>query len=74
MRVENARPQFGGRLKSPEYYEQVNSICRVLREYSTLRTIADALNSQHFTTPAGMEWNRHRLSAYLKTNDINKGN
>ncbi|WP_156885829.1 recombinase family protein [Massilia niastensis] len=74
MRIENARPEFGGRLKSPEYYEQVNSVIRVLREHSTLRVISNHLNAQLFKTPSGKEWNRERLSAYLKSNDIYKGN
>lgn len=74
MLIQNAVPAFGGRLKTDDYYSQVNSIVRVLRGYSTLRTIADALNAQLFTTPSGREWNRDRLASYLKTNDINATN
>lgn len=72
MRIQNAKPAFGGRRKTPEFYESVNSICRTLREYSTLRTICRHLNEQNFTTPAGLPWTRDRLSAYLRQNDINE--
>ena len=73
MLIQNAVPKFGGRKKPDEYYMQVNSIIRVLRGYSTLRTIADALNAQQFKTPSDKEWNRDRLASYLKTNKITKG-
>lgn len=72
MVIQNNKPQFGGRRKTPDWYLQVNSVIRTLREYSTLRTICVHLNAQNFTTPSGLPWTRDRLSAYLKTNDINK--
>ncbi len=72
MLIQNAVPVFGGRLKTDDYYRQVNGIIRVLRGRSTLRTISNTLNSQNFTTPGGLEWNRERLSSYLKTNNIYK--
>lgn len=71
MRIENARPKFGGRLKTQDYYRDLNSVVRVLRDHSTLRVICDHLNAQLFTTPTGLRWTRDRLSAYLKANDIN---
>jgi hypothetical protein len=74
MQIRNEKPAFGGRLKTPEYYRELNSVIRVLRDHSTLRTIASHLNAQRFTTPSGMDWDRVRLSAYLKTNDINATN
>lgn len=74
MRIQNAKPAFGGRHKTPDWYEQVNSVIRVLREHSTLRVIANHLNAQLFTTPSGLEWNRERLAAYLKTSNINSTN
>jgi hypothetical protein len=73
MVIQNAAPAFGGRLKSPDFYREVNSILRVLRGHSTLRVMAHHLNEQGFTTPSGMRWDRSRVSAYLKQNDINKG-
>jgi len=73
MAIQNALPAFGGRLKTDEYYLQVNQIINVLRGHSTLRVIAQHLNDQHFTTPSGRAWNRMRLSSYLKTNDLTKG-
>jgi hypothetical protein len=74
MEIRNSKPAFGGRLKTPDYYENLNSILRVLREHSTLRTIARTLNEQLLTTPSGKPWNRSRVSAYLKANDINSTN
>lgn len=74
MRIENAKPAFGGRLKTPDFYRDLNSVIRVLRDHSTLRVICDHLNAQLFTTPRGLSWTRDRLSAYLKQNDINATN
>jgi hypothetical protein len=50
-----------------DYYVAVNSIVSVLREHSTLAVISDHLNAQKFKTPSGLDWNRDRLSSYLKT-------
>lgn len=74
MLIQNAVPKFGGRLKTDDYYQNLNSTIRVLRGYSTLRTIANHLNAQLFTTPSGKDWTRDRLASYIKTNNITKGN
>lgn len=62
-----ATPRFGGPRNVPSYYSDLNSIVRVLRPVSTLRTIATHLNVQGFQTPSGLEWTRERLANYLHT-------
>lgn len=62
----NALPQFGSKLKKPAYYEAVNGIITVLRPASSLRTIANNLTNAGFLTPAGLAWNRHRVSDYIR--------
>lgn len=60
-------PAFGGRLRTPEFYAQTNSIIRTLRGKATLKVLAQHLNNQQFTTPTGREWTKDRLAAYLKS-------
>ena len=71
MSVQNARPTFGGRLKTPQYYSEINGVLRVLRPYSTLAVMAQHLNSQGWKTPTDKPWTRSLVSQYLKNNDIN---
>ena len=70
MSATNAIPAFGGRLKTPEYYTAISNIVRILKGKSTLRTISQHLNSQGFTTPTGLPFNRDRLVRYIKSNPI----
>jgi hypothetical protein len=70
MSVLQAPPSFGGKLRTQAYYDAVNQILGVLLPYSTLRTCAQHLNAQGFTTPAGNPWTRERVSTYLKMNRI----
>lgn len=71
MVIQNRRPAFGGKLKTDDYYTQVNAIIAVLRDHSTLRVIASHLTAQGFTTPTGLSWSRNRLATYLKQNKTN---
>lgn len=71
MVIQNAAPGFGSKLKTPEYYSQVQDIIAVLRGHSTLRVIASHLNAQNFTTPSGLAWSRDRLATFLKQNKTN---
>jgi len=74
MAIANAKPQFGGRRKTSDYYKAVNAIIAVLREHSTLKTIAEHLTAQNFRTPTDKPWTRDRLATYLQTNKINPAN
>lgn len=65
--TNNAVPGFGAKLKTPEFYQAVNSILAVLRPVASLRVMADALNRAGLTTASGLEWNRLRVSNYLRT-------
>lgn len=60
-------PKFGGKRNTIEYYNAVNNIAKLLKPAATLATIATALNAASFTTPTGKEWNRKRVSDYLRT-------
>ncbi len=71
MRVNNAIPGFGKQLRTPDFYAIVDSIIAVLRPHSTLRTIAMHLNSQKLPTASGMEWNRERVSQYIRHRKLN---
>lgn len=73
MDATNAVPAFGGRLRTADYYAAVSGIIRILRGKSTLRVISQHLNSQGFTTPTGLPFNRDRLVRFIKSNSI-KGN
>ncbi len=70
MLNENQSPQFGGKLKTAPYYEAVASIIRVLRPYSTLRTISNHLNSVGLKTPSDLIWNRERLANFMRCTAI----
>ena len=61
------RPKFGGALQEPAYYTAVSAICNVLREFSTLKTIASHLTAQGFNSPSGREWNKSRLVSFLRS-------
>jgi hypothetical protein len=61
-----AVPAFSAKLNVPSYYTTLDSIISVLRPASSLRIIARHLNLHGFRTPAGLEWNRERVSNYLR--------
>jgi hypothetical protein len=63
-------PSFGGRLRTENYYTNISNVIRILRGRSSLRVIAMHLNSQGFTTPTGLPFNRDRLARYIKSNTI----
>lgn len=63
-----AYPAYGGRLRTPEFYEQLNRVINILRGRVTLATVAQHLQAQKFQTPSGKEWTKDRLAAYLKSN------
>lgn len=74
MSVTNtaAVPRFGGRLKTPEFYKQVNQTISTLRGHTTLKVIAAHLNNMLFTTPSGRPWSKDLLAAYLKSSAFNE--
>jgi hypothetical protein len=70
MPIHSAKPEFGGKLMTADYYSQVLAIVAVLREHSTLRNIAAHLTAQGFVTPSGLPFTRDRLATFLKQNEI----
>lgn len=62
-----AKPRFGGTLQTPDYYRAVSSVITVLREYSTLNTIAGHLTAQGFLSPSGKEFNKQRVANFLRS-------
>lgn len=68
-----ASPAYGGRMRTPEFYETTNRVINVLRGRVTLAVIAQHMTNQKFQTPSGKEWTKDRLAAYLKSNAY-KGN
>ena len=63
-----ASPGFGARMKTSEFYSQINRVVNILRGRVTLAVIAQHLTNQKFSTPSGKEWTKDRLAAYLKSN------
>ena len=71
MPVMPVRPRFGGPLQCPDYYLAVSAVCNVLREYSTLATMASHLTAQGFLSPSGKPWNKSRLVSFLRSPHYN---
>ncbi|MYM65414.1 hypothetical protein GTP45_01025 [Pseudoduganella sp. FT55W] len=71
MPAFQAAPSFGGRLNNDDYYTAVNRIISTLRPVASLRIIANHLTKAGFQTASGLEWNRHRVSDYIR-NTLNK--
>lgn len=63
--------QFGGKLKSPNFYLACNVVIATLRPYASLRTVANHLNKAGFPTPSGLTWNRDRLANYIRSSAAN---
>jgi len=72
MPVMPVRPRFGGPLQNPDYYLAVSAVCNVLREYSTIATMAAHLTAQGFRSPSGREWNKSRLVSFLRSRHYNQ--
>jgi hypothetical protein len=66
-----AKPRFGGPLQTPDYYQAVSNVITVLREYSTLNTIAAHLTAQGFLSPSGKEFNKQRVATFLRSPHFN---
>jgi hypothetical protein len=61
------KPGFGEPLNPPSYYAEVSSIITVLRDYSTLKTIAGHLHAQGFLSPAGKEFTKQHVANFLRS-------
>jgi hypothetical protein len=61
-----AKPGFGAKLRTPEFYATVNQTLSVMRDKATLRAIAQHLNNQGLTTPGGLPWTRSAVSNYIR--------
>jgi hypothetical protein len=61
-----AVPAFSAKLNVPSYYATLDSIIALLRPAASLRTIGEHLNAHGFTTPRGLQWNRERVSNYIR--------
>jgi hypothetical protein len=68
----NAIPVFGKPLKSPEYYERTDALINALRPYSTLRQVAEHLNSAGYRTPSDLEWHRMHVANYVRQRGLSK--
>jgi len=61
------KPTFGGTLQDASYYTAVSNIINVLREHSTLNTIASHLGAQGFLSPSGKPWNKSRVATFIRS-------
>lgn len=65
-----AAPGFGQRLHTADYYSAIKAMLGVLRPLSSLRTIADHLNRQGFSTPTGLPFTRDRVATFIRSNPV----
>lgn len=61
------RPRFGGAKQDASFYIAVSNIINVLREHSTLSTIARHLAAQGFLSPSGKPFNKSRVATFLRS-------
>lgn len=61
-----ATPRFGGRVNVAAYYEAVAGIYNHMRSTKTLREICFQLNAAGYRTPRGLEFNKTRLTGFLR--------
>ncbi len=61
-----ARPQFGGKVNVPAFYTEVSAVINSMRGKSTLRAICHMLNAMGHRTPRGLEWNKTRLTGFMR--------
>lgn len=66
MAYLHAIPAFGKPLKTPDYYSVIDEIVSTLRPFSTLRTVANHLNSLGLRTPSDREWHRMHVANYIR--------
>ncbi len=66
MSVRKAIPEFGKPLRNASYYALVDGIIKTLRPFSTLRTVANHLNSLNLRTPSELEWHRMHVANYIR--------
>lgn len=61
-----APPRFGGRVNVPAYYSAVLGVVEHMRTTHTLREICHMLNASNYRTPRGLEFNKTRLTGFLR--------
>lgn len=61
-----APPRFSGRVNVPAYYLAVSGIVEHMRTTHTLREICHMLNASNYRTPRGLEFNKSRLTGFLR--------
>jgi len=66
-------PPFGKPLKDPAYYTTIDQIVTALRPHSTLRAVANDLNSQGLRTPSNLEWHRMHVANYIRQRGLGTG-
>lgn len=70
MSAQKAIPEFGKPLRDASYYETVDGIINTLRPFSTLRTVANHLNSIGLRTPSGLEFHRMHVANYIRARGL----
>lgn len=63
-------PEFGKPLQDASFYTTIDGIVNTLRPYSTLRTVAQHLNSLGLRTPSGLEWHRMHVANYIRARGL----
>ena len=69
--MDFATPKFSGKLRTAAYYDNIASIINSMRSTFSLRKMADKLNADNYTTPAGKPFTRSLVANFIRHN-INK--
>jgi hypothetical protein len=61
-------PSFGGRARPEAFYAYISAAIAELRPATSLREIAEILNSYGLRTARNLEWNKTRVVAFIRDN------
>jgi len=70
MSAQDAKPQFGGRKKAPDYYIAVRAFIASLQSTKTLRQIAEMLNQANYRTPTGLPFDRQAVANVKRSRSV----
>lgn len=70
MGNQQAKPAFGQRKRSNDYYLATRAYIDSLRGTTTLRDIASMMNGMGWTSPAGRPWVKQTVANFVRSKNI----
>ena len=70
MSIQQAKPAFGQRKRTSDYYAQTSAFINSLRATTTLRDIAAMMNRAGMTSPAGKPWVKQTVANFVRNKAI----